>query len=111
MWEICLRLLWCCLQACLLGQPHQPNALLCYWSTQFHSRSSYRHADREVFQGHYGPWTIDPEDVAEVWSYRIGLTAAVAGTHVEQQPETHPELAVATMTVKLIHTTRSYLNR
>ncbi|KAF6263079.1 hypothetical protein COO60DRAFT_1624771, partial [Scenedesmus sp. NREL 46B-D3] len=33
---------------------------------------------REVYQGHYGPWSIEPEDVAEVWSYRIGLSATVA---------------------------------
>lgn len=32
----------------------------------------------EVYQGHYGPWSIEPEDVAEVWSYRIGLSATVA---------------------------------
>jgi hypothetical protein len=34
---------------------------------------------REVYQGHYGPWSIEREDVAEVWSYRIGLSATVAG--------------------------------
>lgn len=34
-----------------------------------------------MYQGHYGPWSIEPEDVAEVWSYRIGLSATVAGGH------------------------------
>jgi hypothetical protein len=37
-----------------------------------------------VYQGHYGPWSIEPEDVAEVWSYRIGLSATTAGGHARR---------------------------
>jgi uncharacterized integral membrane protein len=35
-----------------------------------------------VYQGRFGPWTIEPEDVREVWAYRAGitLTALTAST-------------------------------
>jgi uncharacterized integral membrane protein len=35
-----------------------------------------------VYQGVYGPWTVEPEDIAEVMSYRAGLTVFVAGAVV-----------------------------
>eukprot|EP00775_Hariotina_reticulata_P003092 gene3092-3371_t len=31
-----------------------------------------------VYQGVYGPWKVEPEDIAEVMSYRAGLTVTVA---------------------------------
>jgi Uncharacterized integral membrane protein (DUF2301) len=34
------------------------------------------------FEGAYGTWKIEREDVIEVWSYRVGLTAVVGGAHV-----------------------------
>ncbi len=33
----------------------------------------------EVYQGKFGPWTIEPEDVTEVWAYRVGITVATTG--------------------------------
>lgn len=36
-------------------------------------------ADREVYQGMFGPWSIEPADEFEVWSYRVGLTTTVTG--------------------------------
>eukprot|EP00262_Sarcandra_glabra_P009502 TRINITY_DN23912_c0_g1_i1.p1 TRINITY_DN23912_c0_g1~~TRINITY_DN23912_c0_g1_i1.p1 ORF type:complete len:302 (+),score=37.45 TRINITY_DN23912_c0_g1_i1:123-1028(+) len=35
-------------------------------------------ADRTVYQGIYGPWTVDPSDVREVILYRSGLVTAAA---------------------------------
>lgn len=34
---------------------------------------------REVYQGMFGPWSIEPADEFEVWSYRVGLTATAVG--------------------------------
>ncbi|GMJ09899.1 hypothetical protein like AT1G28140 [Hibiscus trionum] len=40
------------------------------------SESSRGSVDRTVYQGAFGPWTIDPEDVREVLLYRSGLVTA-----------------------------------
>jgi hypothetical protein len=34
---------------------------------------------REVYQGMFGPWSIEPADEFEVLTYRVGLTATWAG--------------------------------
>lgn len=36
-------------------------------------------AGREVYQGMFGPWSIEPADEFEVLTYRLGLTATAAG--------------------------------
>ncbi|KAL6756822.1 hypothetical protein V8C86DRAFT_2641713 [Haematococcus lacustris] len=36
--------------------------------------------DKEVFAGRFGAWSIEPEDVAEVWGYRVGISVAAAAT-------------------------------
>lgn len=48
-------------------------------------------AGREVYQGMFGPWSIEPADEFEVLTYRVGLTATAAGevpitTAVSQGP-------------------------
>ncbi|KAH1120473.1 hypothetical protein J1N35_003633 [Gossypium stocksii] len=42
------------------------------------SESSQGSIDRTVYQGAFGPWTIDPEDVREVLLYRSGLVTAAS---------------------------------
>ncbi|KAK5844072.1 Perilipin-3 [Gossypium arboreum] len=42
------------------------------------SESSQGSMDRTVYQGAFGPWTIDPEDVREVLLYRSGLVTAAS---------------------------------
>ncbi|XP_021288143.1 uncharacterized protein LOC110419422 [Herrania umbratica] len=42
------------------------------------SESSQGSIDRTVYQGAYGPWTVDPEDVREVVLYRSGLVTAAS---------------------------------
>lgn len=37
------------------------------------------HSGREVYQGMFGPWSIEPADEFEVLTYRVGLTATWAG--------------------------------
>lgn len=34
---------------------------------------------REVYQGMFGPWSVEPADEFEVLTYRVGLTATMAG--------------------------------
>ncbi len=34
---------------------------------------------RDVYQGIFGPWSLDPSDIEEVTYYRIGLSIAAAG--------------------------------
>lgn len=41
-------------------------------------RSATGDGSREVYQGMFGPWKIEPADEFEVWSYRVGLTATMA---------------------------------
>lgn len=31
---------------------------------------------KEVYYGRYGPWSVEREDLVEVWGYRAGLSAA-----------------------------------
>lgn len=33
----------------------------------------------EVYQGRFGPWRIEQQDVVEVWGYRAGLSVAALG--------------------------------
>ncbi|KAE8669618.1 cell division topological specificity factor-like protein [Hibiscus syriacus] len=40
--------------------------------------SSQGSIDRTVYQGSFGPWTIEPEDVREVLLYRFGLVTAAS---------------------------------
>ncbi|KAK6241773.1 hypothetical protein SCA6_007162 [Theobroma cacao] len=42
------------------------------------SESSQGSIDRTVYQGAFGPWTVDPEDVREVVLYRSGLVTAAS---------------------------------
>ncbi|KAK8706503.1 hypothetical protein V6N13_050065 [Hibiscus sabdariffa] len=42
------------------------------------SETSQGSIDRTVYQGAFGPWTIDPEDVREVLLYRSGLVTAAS---------------------------------
>ncbi|KAK8648122.1 hypothetical protein V6N13_128884 [Hibiscus sabdariffa] len=42
------------------------------------SESSQGSIDRTVYQGAFGPWTVDPEDVREVLLYRSGLVTAAS---------------------------------
>ncbi|XVF02115.1 hypothetical protein REPUB_Repub04eG0148200 [Reevesia pubescens] len=42
------------------------------------SESSQGSIDRTVYQGTFGPWTVDPEDVREVVLYRSGLVTAAS---------------------------------
>ncbi|XWS54095.1 hypothetical protein CRYUN_Cryun10bG0059200 [Craigia yunnanensis] len=42
------------------------------------SESSQGSIDRTVYQGVFGPWTVDPEDVREVVLYRSGLVTAAS---------------------------------
>ncbi|XP_022727106.1 uncharacterized protein LOC111283021 isoform X2 [Durio zibethinus] len=42
------------------------------------SESSQGSVDRSVYQGAFGPWTVDPKDVREVVLYRSGLVTAAS---------------------------------
>ncbi|XVE66086.1 hypothetical protein DITRI_Ditri08aG0052700 [Diplodiscus trichospermus] len=42
------------------------------------SESSQGSIDRTVYQGAFGPWTVDPEDVREVVLYRSGLVTCAS---------------------------------
>jgi len=49
-----------------------------------------------VYDGAYGPWTVEPADVAEVLAYRAGLVGAslaLAGGALSAQPALAPGLA------------------
>lgn len=37
------------------------------------------YAEGQVYDGMFGKWSVDSADQFEVWSYRVGLTATVAG--------------------------------
>ena len=32
-----------------------------------------------VYQGVYGPWSVEQEDLIEVWTYRVSLTLVASG--------------------------------
>jgi hypothetical protein len=42
------------------------------------------YAGPEVYQGMFGPWSIEPADEFEVLTYRVGLTATWAGEGIDR---------------------------
>ncbi|CAL9753423.1 unnamed protein product [Musa acuminata subsp. burmannicoides] len=47
--------------------------------------------DRMVYQGVYGPWTVDPSDIREVILYRLGLITAAASFVISSSAAFIPE--------------------
>ena len=41
--------------------------------------STFGFAEKPVYKGVYGDWSIEPEDVREVVAYRAGLNVAALG--------------------------------
>jgi hypothetical protein len=74
---------------CMCGWLCDPPATLCLGSSTASCRCTltyecYLHpyvlaTGREVYQGMFGPWSIEPADEFEVLTYRVGLTATMAG--------------------------------
>jgi hypothetical protein len=67
---------------------HYQQQLVPTYPTTVHACAA---AGREVYQGMFGPWSIEPADEFEVLTYRVGLTATAAGevpitTAVSQGP-------------------------
>ncbi|KAE8703067.1 glycine--tRNA ligase 1 [Hibiscus syriacus] len=55
------------------------------------SESSQGSIDRTVYQGAFGPWTIEPEDVREVLLYRFGLVTATSSFVIASSTAFLPE--------------------
>lgn len=48
------------------------------------------HTPGEVYQGMFGPWSVEPADEFEVLTYRVGLTATMAGESLSSQGSALP---------------------